>query len=33
VHQISYIDFWRGRQNLAPSPLGQSSPQDLVQLR
>jgi MoaA/NifB/PqqE/SkfB family radical SAM enzyme len=33
VHQISYIDFWRGRQDLAPSPLGQSAPQDLVQLR
>ncbi len=33
VHQISYIDFWRGRQNLAPAPLGQSSPQDLVQLQ
>src|SRR5271157_434267 len=33
VHQISYIDFWRGRQDLAPSQLGQPVPQDLVQLR
>ena len=33
VHQISYIDFWRGRQDLAPSPLEAPSPQDLVQLR
>jgi MoaA/NifB/PqqE/SkfB family radical SAM enzyme len=33
VHQISYIDFWRGAQNLAPSALSQASSQDLVQLR
>jgi len=33
VHQISYIDFWRGRQNLAPSEVGQTPSQDLVQLR
>jgi len=33
VHQISYIDFWRGRQDLAPSTVSQATPQDLVQLR
>jgi len=33
VHQVSYIDFWRGRQNLAPSDVGQTAPQDLVQLQ
>ena len=32
VHQISYIDFWRGRQDLAPVEAGQAAPQDLVQL-
>ncbi len=33
VHQISYIDFWRGKQNLAPAEVVAPSPQDLVQLR
>ena len=33
VHQISYIDFWRGPQRLAPSQMSQPSPQDLVQLQ
>jgi MoaA/NifB/PqqE/SkfB family radical SAM enzyme len=33
VHQISYIDFWRGKQDLAPSPVGEQTGQDLVQLR
>ncbi len=30
VHQISYIDFWRGEQNLQPTPQQTS---DLVQIR
>jgi MoaA/NifB/PqqE/SkfB family radical SAM enzyme len=33
VHQISSIDFWRGKQDLAPSPVGEQTGQDLVQLR
>jgi len=33
VHQVSYIDFWRGRQTLAPSEVSQAAPRDLVQLR
>jgi len=33
VHQISYIDFWRGPQDLAPSPVSQGQPQGLVQLQ
>jgi MoaA/NifB/PqqE/SkfB family radical SAM enzyme len=33
VHQVSYIDFWRGPQNLVPSQLGERSTQDLVQLQ
>ena len=33
VHQISYIDFWRGKQDLAPSPVGEQTGQELVQLR
>jgi MoaA/NifB/PqqE/SkfB family radical SAM enzyme len=33
VHQISYIDFWRGKQDLTPSPVGEQAGQDLVQLR
>ena len=32
VHQISYIDFWRGKQDLTPSPVGETG-QGLVQLR
>src|SRR6202021_1807998 len=33
VHQISYIDFWRGKQDLTPSPVGEHTGQGLVQLR
>jgi MoaA/NifB/PqqE/SkfB family radical SAM enzyme len=34
VHQISYIDFWRGKQDLAPSPVGEThSGNRLVQLQ
>jgi MoaA/NifB/PqqE/SkfB family radical SAM enzyme len=33
VHQTSYMDFWRGEQTLAPSPVGERTPEDLVQLR
>jgi len=33
VHQISYLDFWRGPQDLAPSPATESEAQGLVQLR
>jgi MoaA/NifB/PqqE/SkfB family radical SAM enzyme len=33
VHQVSYIDGWRGPQDLAPSPLGESRPQDLVRIQ
>jgi MoaA/NifB/PqqE/SkfB family radical SAM enzyme len=32
VHQISYIDFWRGKQDLTPSPVGEHTGQGLVQL-
>jgi hypothetical protein len=33
VHQVAYIDFWRGRQHLAPSPAGDRQSQGLVQLQ
>jgi MoaA/NifB/PqqE/SkfB family radical SAM enzyme len=33
VHQISYIDFWRGKQDLSPSPVGEAGAQDLVQIQ
>jgi len=33
VHQISYLDFWRGRQEPAPSEVGVPRSRDLVQLR
>ena len=33
VHQVGYIDFWRGRQDLAPSPAEDCQPQGLVQLQ
>jgi MoaA/NifB/PqqE/SkfB family radical SAM enzyme len=33
VHQISYIDFWRGKQDLAPAEMEQPSGQDLVQIQ
>ncbi len=32
VHQVSYMDFWRGEQDLQPSPVG-DEPQRLVQIR
>ena len=33
VHQVCYIDFWRGKQDLTPSPVGEQTGQGLVQLR
>jgi MoaA/NifB/PqqE/SkfB family radical SAM enzyme len=33
VHQISYLDFWRGKQDLTPSPVGEQTGQGLVQLQ
>jgi hypothetical protein len=33
VHQISYIDFWRGKQNLTPATVGEAGAQDLVQIQ
>ena len=33
VHQVAYIDFWRGRQDLAPSPADDRQVQGLVQLQ
>ena len=33
VHQISYIDGWRGRQDLTPEVAGERQPQGLVQLQ
>jgi hypothetical protein len=33
VHQVAYIDFWRGRQDLAPSPAENRQVQGLVQLQ
>jgi hypothetical protein len=33
AHQVAYIDFWRGPQNLAPSPAHDRHPQGLVQLQ
>ena len=33
VHQISYIDFWRGKQDLAPAEVEQPSGRDLVQIQ
>jgi MoaA/NifB/PqqE/SkfB family radical SAM enzyme len=33
VHQISYIDFWRGKQDLAPSPVAERTGHGLVQLQ
>jgi MoaA/NifB/PqqE/SkfB family radical SAM enzyme len=32
VHQISYVDFWRGKQDLTPSTVGEQAGQGLVQL-
>jgi MoaA/NifB/PqqE/SkfB family radical SAM enzyme len=33
VHQISYIDFWRGKQDLTSAPVAGQSTQGLVQLQ
>jgi MoaA/NifB/PqqE/SkfB family radical SAM enzyme len=33
VHQISYIDFWRGKQDLTPAALGERESQGLVQIQ
>ena len=33
VHQISYIDFWRGPQDLTPVPSSATQPDGLVQLQ
>jgi MoaA/NifB/PqqE/SkfB family radical SAM enzyme len=33
VHQISYMDFWRGKQDLAPAPVGEQRGERLVQLQ
>jgi len=33
VHQISYIDFWRGKQDLQPAAIGEQQSQGLVQLQ
>jgi MoaA/NifB/PqqE/SkfB family radical SAM enzyme len=33
VHQISYIDFWRGKQDLSPAAVGQPEGQGLVQIQ
>ncbi len=33
VHQISYVDFWRGKQRLAPASVGERQGERLVQLQ
>ena len=33
VHQISYVDFWRGKQDLAPASVGEQQGDRLVQLQ
>jgi MoaA/NifB/PqqE/SkfB family radical SAM enzyme len=33
AHQVAYMDFWRGPQDLAPSPVEDRQPQGLVQLQ
>jgi len=33
VHQVSYIDFWRGKQDLTPSQASQQAGQGLVQIQ
>jgi MoaA/NifB/PqqE/SkfB family radical SAM enzyme len=33
VHQISYIDFWRGKQDLSPAPMEDSRREGLVQIQ
>jgi MoaA/NifB/PqqE/SkfB family radical SAM enzyme len=33
VHQVSYMDFWRGKQDLAPAAMGERQGERLVQLQ
>jgi MoaA/NifB/PqqE/SkfB family radical SAM enzyme len=33
VHQVAYLDFWRGPQDLTPTPAQDAQPQGLVQLQ
>jgi hypothetical protein len=33
VHQVSYLDFWRGAQDLAPATVGEPQDQGLVQIQ
>src|ERR1039457_89945 len=33
VHQVSYMDFWRGKQDRAPATVGERQPGRLVQLQ
>ena len=33
VHQVAYLDFWRGPQDLTPVPASDGEPQGLVQLQ
>jgi MoaA/NifB/PqqE/SkfB family radical SAM enzyme len=33
VHQVSYMDFWRGKQDLTPATVGEAGAQDLVQIQ
>jgi MoaA/NifB/PqqE/SkfB family radical SAM enzyme len=33
VHQISYLDFWRGKQDLTPATVGEQQGERLVQLQ
>ena len=33
VHQVSYMDFWRGKQDLAPATVGEREGERLVQLQ
>jgi MoaA/NifB/PqqE/SkfB family radical SAM enzyme len=33
VHQVSYMDFWRGKQDLAPAAVGEQQGERLVQLQ
>jgi MoaA/NifB/PqqE/SkfB family radical SAM enzyme len=33
VHQVCYIDFWRGKQDLTPAQIGEQTGQGLVQIQ
>jgi hypothetical protein len=33
VHQVSYMDFWRDKQDLAPAVVGEQQGERLVQLQ